>query len=694
MAYLPEQPEWTDGVYQLEKSDPVRGGVDGPANRPLIDLLKRTAWLKQRYEEAFSGLGWAELGEWAVGLEVTTPSQIVHYQGYWYRYGGSLPHTITGASPSLDDNDNWFNLGNDVSLRANLGSSEEGMGIALLAIPGSGTLDDLLGGWASPEAWGVVADDETRAHQNSFNFFRMFEYLRSRGGGVVECKPRSIYYSDFVQFIPGNVKIRGNGARVIFINPISAYGRGGFILGSSREFNYEAAKSAYLSGNYPASIVNTSFVDPGQKQYLRDNQNFVQAENITIYDLVLEALFTDATRWGGYAFNCVNAQHIEISNCATVGWTEGINVGSDVPPNTPSCHDVKINGLTVIRGDLVRTYYAGFFFANSTGCRISKSTLLAPLTDGTLNGSFGATNFTEDCVIEDITVPRLGRTASSEGILVNNSKGCLVRNALIGNAKSAASTFYADADMNDENKPNVFDGITGVDCDQVLAITGKYASFSNINGINCTQEVLFRNGNATGNKLKFTPKSFNVGPTSTQILYWYLINNIVDKWTRKYTWLRPLDMLKSPFTYLTTWNANTQVKMATGTTVTFMYKIPPDVRAASGFTLYGNFSAGAQAAAVLNAANNSIFTIDLITMSAADGNSTDPVVLLTLSRNAKDSGDGDFTLSSSYQAVAPGFLPAAGLSGSADGTMYLRVTCVNGVANNTLKEIGFRYYGD
>lgn len=74
MAYLPEQPEWTDGVYQLEKSDPVRGGVGGPANRPLIDLLKRTAWLKQRYEEAFSGLGWAELGEWAVGLEVTTLS--------------------------------------------------------------------------------------------------------------------------------------------------------------------------------------------------------------------------------------------------------------------------------------------------------------------------------------------------------------------------------------------------------------------------------------------------------------------------------------------------------------------------------------------------------------------------------------------------------------------------------------------
>ncbi|QET52225.1 hypothetical protein [Klebsiella michiganensis] len=132
MAYLPELPEWTAGVYQLEKSDPVRGGVDGPANRPLIDLLKRTAWLKQRYEEAFSGLAGLN---WGMGCGAGGYNAITNRSlpGLLVSLWRSLPHTITGASPSLDDKDNWFNVGNDVSLRANLGSSEEGQGAWLIA---------------------------------------------------------------------------------------------------------------------------------------------------------------------------------------------------------------------------------------------------------------------------------------------------------------------------------------------------------------------------------------------------------------------------------------------------------------------------------------------------------------------------------------------------------------------------------
>ncbi|EPH1407489.1 phage tail fiber protein, partial [Klebsiella oxytoca] len=459
-----------------------------------------------------------------------------------------------------------------------------GMGLSLLGATGSGTLYDLLGEWSSPEAWGAVANDETEAHRNSLSFFYMFEYLRARGGGVVQCKPRSEYYLDFVNFIPGNVTLNGNGAKLIFINPISGYGRGGLVIGSSREFNYESAKSAYTSGNYPASIVNTSFVDPSQKQYIRDNQQYVQADTISINNLIIEAKFTSDTGWGGFAINCVNAQNINISDYTAIGWTEAVNVGSDVPPNTPSCHNVKIQNLTVVRGDLVRTYYAGFFFANSTNCEISGAVLETPLTAGTGNGSFGALNFTEDCVIRGISVPSLGRTASSEGILVNNSKGCLVENIRMGNAKSAVSTFYVDATMNDPDRPNIFDGITGISCDQVLGVTGKYAIFSNIKAYNCIQEILFRNDNATGNTFKSIPDSITKGSSGSNLKYWFLINNAIKGWRRVYTWLRPLDLLASPFSSLSSWNDNNSVKFNTGTTVYFMYKIPADIKAVSGFT--------------------------------------------------------------------------------------------------------------
>lgn len=209
MAYLPELPEWTDGVYQLEKSDPVRGGVDGPANRPLIDLLKRTAWLKQRYEEAFSGLGWAELGEWAVGLEVKTPSQIVHYQGYWYRYGGSLPHTITGASPSLDDNDNWFNLGNDVSLRANLGSSEL-PGASLVSLP-YGTVADAIH-YVTPEMFGTI--------QGAIDSLS--------GGGVVYLAPET-YTESFT--VKSGVRVVGAG-QPVYLKENDSWSAGTLIRGS------------------------------------------------------------------------------------------------------------------------------------------------------------------------------------------------------------------------------------------------------------------------------------------------------------------------------------------------------------------------------------------------------------------------------------------------------------------------------
>lgn len=119
MAFLPENSEWVSGIYQIEKKDPVHGGPGGVTNKPLTDLAKRTVWLKDKFENAFNGLGWMQLGEWEIGLEVSARDQIVFYNGSWYGYSGELPHTITKESPDEDDKKNWKNIG-DLELRSDL----------------------------------------------------------------------------------------------------------------------------------------------------------------------------------------------------------------------------------------------------------------------------------------------------------------------------------------------------------------------------------------------------------------------------------------------------------------------------------------------------------------------------------------------------------------------------------------------
>lgn len=50
MANLVESARWEEGVYQLETSDPVKGGPDGIDNRQAKQLGNRTLYLKARHE--------------------------------------------------------------------------------------------------------------------------------------------------------------------------------------------------------------------------------------------------------------------------------------------------------------------------------------------------------------------------------------------------------------------------------------------------------------------------------------------------------------------------------------------------------------------------------------------------------------------------------------------------------------------
>ncbi|MEQ9945509.1 phage tail protein [Pectobacterium aroidearum] len=56
MANLSENPQWVDGIYQIETSDPVMAGPNGVSNRQAKELANRTSYLKKEQEKTGSDL--------------------------------------------------------------------------------------------------------------------------------------------------------------------------------------------------------------------------------------------------------------------------------------------------------------------------------------------------------------------------------------------------------------------------------------------------------------------------------------------------------------------------------------------------------------------------------------------------------------------------------------------------------------
>ncbi len=56
MADLPESQTYETGIYQLETTDPVVGGVNGISNTPAKQLANRTSWLKANVDQLLTDL--------------------------------------------------------------------------------------------------------------------------------------------------------------------------------------------------------------------------------------------------------------------------------------------------------------------------------------------------------------------------------------------------------------------------------------------------------------------------------------------------------------------------------------------------------------------------------------------------------------------------------------------------------------
>lgn len=360
-------------------------------------------------------------------------------------------------------------------------------------------------------------------NDDSFAFQLACDSANKMGGAKIYVPdPRNEYKLLFPVYLSDNTELFGNGqtTKIYFENPIFIKGRGGFVIGSSQEANKEYAYRRYVNKEGTTTI-NPDFKNPAQRQYLRDNPQFLQAQNSIIHDIFIGARFknNDEGSWGGYGINFVNARDCHSYNIWGEGWTQLIGMGSDVPPETPSNHNCSARNLYVISPDLRRTYYSIGFIANSTNCTIENATQYKSMTPGSMNGSGIATNLCEDCVIRNIHISDLGRTVTSEGILINNSSGCVVENVYIANAKTAVSVFYSSVDTLNPNKKNLFNNIKGVDCDVVMAIYSKFNIVKSIHSVNSKLIILLKNSNATNNLIYASPGDVTLSERLSQRLY-------------------------------------------------------------------------------------------------------------------------------------------------------------------------------
>ena len=109
-----QNPAWSNGIYQIETSDPVLGGENGIANRQAKELAARTQWLKTELTKAVSSIGTNKSSaDSAIALKANRTIQIT--AGAGLTGGGDLSanRTIGLATPSTlsGSTANWVGNG-------------------------------------------------------------------------------------------------------------------------------------------------------------------------------------------------------------------------------------------------------------------------------------------------------------------------------------------------------------------------------------------------------------------------------------------------------------------------------------------------------------------------------------------------------------------------------------------------------
>lgn len=559
--------------------------------------------------------------------------------------------------------------------------------------PTGGTLASLLLRTISPAEYGLVNDPTgNNAVKNTKAVQDAIRELNRLGGGRL-LFPTGQYTFCYGIWLFSNILVDLNGSVCTFKDAtFSLRSRACFVMGSSYESNREKALTFYDDGTFAnnPNPTNTAYVNVPLGTFLRDNPDKVEIENCHIYNGHVKATFTSPTANGAYAVNMVNAQYCTAHDLTFEGFTEAINMGSDTNNETPSCHGCSAYDLIVVSPDQNKTYYSIGFISNSTNCAISRARQIAPCKNGTENGSGVATNVVEDCIIEDIFIPSLGITQSSEGVLLNNAKGSLVRNICVRNCKVVVAVFYVSTNYISADNWNHVTGITGKGTIALIAIRGKYTTFSDFAADSTTPyEIYFGTSNGSNNRIEQEPKSIYFTETSTIKAFWYCNNNYIKGWEVKKLYLRPAKVLLNDKASVFSFNANKSVAMNDDTTISFLYELPASFKALKAVKLFAYYNTN-------SVTKGSNITIAVRRMVAFDGNANaGPYIEPGIAATSNATTDmKDIAMSAVHSdTVSPGMIRMDDTTNGLANSLDVLVTFSNTAKNSLMKEWEITYVG-
>lgn len=103
MANLPESATWEAGVYQLETTDPVVGGVSGVSNTQAKQLANRTTYLKQEQDAIKNGSADIDVQTKALGNDTTKPASTAFVKLNGFRFSEVKDVGTSGTTLAAHD---------------------------------------------------------------------------------------------------------------------------------------------------------------------------------------------------------------------------------------------------------------------------------------------------------------------------------------------------------------------------------------------------------------------------------------------------------------------------------------------------------------------------------------------------------------------------------------------------------------